>query len=126
MTKAEVDYAQARRLAAALVASGSDGLVVTGTTGETPTLTGKEKLRLFAEVKEAVGGKAKVIAGAGNYNTAESIELVREAEHAGVDGILATVPYYNKPPQEGLYRHFEAIAGATSLPCSCTTCPAAR
>lgn len=112
----EVDYPQARRLAAALVASGSEGLVVSGTTGETPTLTAKEKLRLYGEVKAEVGGKAQVIAGATNYNTAESIDQVREVEHLGVDGILATVPYYNKPPQEGLYRHFAAIAGATKLP----------
>jgi 4-hydroxy-tetrahydrodipicolinate synthase len=111
-----VDYTQARRLAAALVASGSEALVVSGTTGETPTLTTKEKVRLYTEVKAEVGGKAKVIAGATNYCTAESIEQIREAEHAGADGILATVPYYNKPPQEGLYRHFAAIAGSTNLP----------
>ena len=111
-----VDYAQARRLAQALVASGSDGLVVSGTTGESPSLSTEEKLRLFAETKEAVGDTAAIVAGTGSYNTAESEELTREAERAGVDAVMAVVPYYNKPPQEGLYRHFKAIAGTTSLP----------
>jgi 4-hydroxy-tetrahydrodipicolinate synthase len=113
----EVDFAQAGNLARALLDSGTDGLVVAGTTGESPTLTVKEKWRLFAEVKKAAGGRAAVIAGTGNYNTAESIELSREAERIGVDALLLTVPYYNKPSQEGLFRHFEAIARATTLPC---------
>lgn len=112
----EVDYAQARRLAQALVSSGTEALVVSGTTGEAPTLSPEEKRRLYAEVKDAVQGKVPVIAGATNYNTAESIEQVKEAERVGVDGILATVPYYNKPPQEGLYAHFAAIAKSTRLP----------
>jgi 4-hydroxy-tetrahydrodipicolinate synthase len=112
-----VDYEQAKRLAVALLDSGSDGMVVSGTTGEAPTLTDEEKVRLFREIKAAVGERGVVVAGTGNYNTAESIELSREAEKAGVDGLLLTVPYYNKPPQEGLYRHFEAIAGSTTLPC---------
>ncbi len=112
-----VDYEQARRLALALLDSGSDGVVVAGTTGEAPTLTREEKLKLFAEVKRAVDGRGAVIAGSGTYNTAESIELSQEAERAGVDGLLLTVPYYSKPTQEGLYRHFEAIARATRLPC---------
>ncbi len=110
----EVDYAQARRLAQALVSSGTEAVLVSGTTGETPTLSIAEKQRLYREVKEAV--RVPVIAGATNYSTAESIEQVREAEHIGVDGILATVPYYNKPPQEGLYAHFAAIARSTRLP----------
>jgi len=113
----EVDYAQARRLAQALLDSGSDGVVVSGTTGEAPTLTHDEKLRLFAEVKDAVDGRGVVIAGTGTYSTAESIELSKEAAQRGVDGLLLTVPYYNRPTQEGLYRHFEAIARSTSLPC---------
>lgn len=113
----EVDYAQAQRLAMALLNSGSDGVVVSGTTGEAPTLTTEEKLRLFAEVKRGVGDAGVVVAGTGNYNTAESVELSREAARAGVDGLLLTAPYYNKPTQEGLFRHFEAIAKATSLPC---------
>jgi len=113
----EVDYAQAKKLAKALLDSGSDGLLVSGTTGECPTLTLEEKLKLFSEVKSAVGNRGTVIAGTGNYSTAESIELTKEAEKTGVDGCLMVVPYYNRPTQDGLYEHFKAIAGATSLPC---------
>ena len=113
----EVDYEQAKALAKALVASGSDGVLVSGTTGESPTLTDEEKLRLWAEVKDALGDSGAVIAGTGNYSTAESIELSKEAEQQGVDGILLVVPYYNKPPQEGLYQHFKAIAESVNLPC---------
>ena len=112
-----VDYEQAKRLAKALLDSGSDGLIVSGTTGESPTLSTEEKLRLYAEVKGVVGDSGAVIAGTGNYNTAESIELSREAQREGVDGLLLVVPYYNKPPQEGLYRHFKAIAESVELPC---------
>ena len=112
-----VDYASAKRLALALLDSGSEGLVVAGTTGESPTLTHDEKLRLFAEVKEAVAGRGAVIAGTGTNDTAGSVELTREAERMGVDGVLVVVPYYNKPTQEGLARHFQAIASATRLPC---------
>jgi 4-hydroxy-tetrahydrodipicolinate synthase len=112
-----VDYAQAGRLALALLESGSDGVVLSGTTGEAPTLTAEEKLRLFTDVKRAVVGAGAVIAGTSSYNTAESVELSREAERTGVDGLLLTCPYYNKPTQEGIFRHFEAIARATSLPC---------
>jgi len=113
----KVDYAQTQRLASALLDSGSDGLVAGGTTGEAPTLTHDEKLRLFAAAKEAVDGRGAVLAGTGTNDTAASIELSQEAERAGVDGLLLTAPYYNKPTQEGLYRHFEAIARATRLPC---------
>jgi 4-hydroxy-tetrahydrodipicolinate synthase len=113
----KVDYAQAKRLANALLDSGSDGLVVSGTTGESPSLSTEEKLRLFAEVKEAIGDRGAVIAGTGNYNTAESIELSQEAEKAGADALLLVVPYYNKPPQEGLYQHFKSIAENVHLPC---------
>ena len=112
----EVDYDQAKRLALALLDSGSDGVVVSGTTGESPTLSTEEKLRLYAEVKAAVGNRGAVIAGTGNYNTAESIELSRAAEREGVDGVLLVVPYYNKPPQEGLYQHFKAIAESVHIP----------
>jgi 4-hydroxy-tetrahydrodipicolinate synthase len=112
-----VDYEQAQRLVPALLDSGSDGLVVAGTTGEAPTLSHDEKLKLFAAVKEAVDGRGAVLAGTGTNNTAASIELSQEAERAGVDGLLLTAPYYNKPTQEGLYRHFEAVASATGLPC---------
>jgi len=112
-----VDYEQAQRLARALLDSGSDGLVVVGTTGEAPTLSHDEKMKLFASVKEAVDGRGAVLAGTGTNDTAASIELSREAERADVDGLLLTAPYYNKPTQEGLYRHFEAVARATGLPC---------
>jgi 4-hydroxy-tetrahydrodipicolinate synthase len=112
----KVDYEQAKRLALTLLECGSDGLVVAGTTGESPTLTADEKIRLFAEVKSAVGNRGAVIAGTGTYDTAESIHLTREGERAGADGVLLTTPYYSRPPQEGLYRHFAAIADVTSLP----------
>ena len=113
----EVDYPRAQRLARALLASGSDGVVVAGTTGEAPTLTHGEKVGLFQAVKEALGRDGQVLAGTGTYDTRESIDLSRVAETTGVDGLLLTVPYYSKPPQEGLYRHFTAIAAAVDLPC---------
>ena len=112
-----VDYEQAKKLALALLASGSDGLVVTATTGESPTLFPEERVRLNAEIKAVVGDRAAVIANTSNNDTLDSIELTREVEKTGVDGFLMVVPYYNKPPQEGLYQHFKAIAEATSLPC---------
>ena len=112
-----VDYGQARRLAQALVESGSDGIVVTGTTGENPTLAHEENLQLWTEVKQAVGDTAAVIAGSGTNGTDETIKLAAMAEEAGADAHLLVVPYYNKPPQEGLYRHFRAVAESTSLPC---------
>jgi 4-hydroxy-tetrahydrodipicolinate synthase len=111
-----VDFGKAAELARNLVAAGNDGLIITGTTGEGPTLNEDEKLELYRVTKRAVGS-ASIVAGTGNYNTAESIHLTREAELCGVDGILLVVPYYNNPPQEGLYQHFKAIAEATSLPC---------
>ncbi|MFQ5933020.1 MAG: 4-hydroxy-tetrahydrodipicolinate synthase [Dehalococcoidia bacterium] len=115
--RGEVDYGQAKRLASALIDSGSDGVVVSGTTGESPTLTTEEKLRLWSEVKSELGDRGTVVAGSGNYNTAETIELTREAESLGVDAALLVVPYYNKPPQSGLYEHFRSVAESTSLPC---------
>jgi len=116
-SQGEVDYAQARHLASALLDSGSDGLVVSGTTGESPTLTKDEKLSLFREIKAELGDRGAVVAGTGTYSTAESIELTREAEKEGMDAVLLVVPYYNKPTQEGLYQHFKAIAESTNLPC---------
>ncbi len=113
----EVDYQQAVKLALALLNSGSDGVLVSGTTGESPTLSREEKLQLFREVKSAVGERGTVIAGTGSYNTAESQRFTREAEKTGVDACLLVVPYYNRPAQEGLFQHFKAIAQATSLPC---------
>ena len=111
-----VDYECAKHLATALVDSGSDGLVLAGTTGESPTLSSEEKLRLFREIRSAIGQRGTIVAGTTNYNTAESIELSQEAAREGIDGILGTVPYYNKPPQDGLYAHFKAIAVAVQVP----------
>ena len=111
-----VNYDAVNQLATHLVDTGSDGLLVTGTTGESPTLTHEEKLQLYRAVSEVVGERAQVIAGTGNYNTAESVELSREAEEIGVHGLVLVVPYYNNPPQEGLYQHFKTIAESTSLP----------
>jgi 4-hydroxy-tetrahydrodipicolinate synthase len=116
-SKGDVDYKQAKKLALALLNSGSDGLVVSGTTGESPTLSREEKLQLFTEVKSAVRNKGAVIAVTGSYNTKESIELTKEAERIGVDAALLVVPYYNKPTQQGLKEHFQAIAKSTKLPC---------
>ena len=113
----EVDYEQAKKLALALLDSGSDGLVVVGTTGESPTLLRREEIKLFTEIKEAVGNRGSIIAGTGSNSTAEAMEATREAEKVGVDACLLVVPYYNKPTQEGLYQHFRAIAASTSLPC---------
>lgn len=112
----EVDYDQAKKLACHLIEHGNDGIVVAGTTGESPTLSAEEKIKLFQAVKEAVGDRAKVIAGTGSYDTAESIKLTKEAEKIGVDGVMLVVPYYSKPSQEGLYQHFKAIAAQTQLP----------
>lgn len=94
----------------------SDSLVVSGTTGESPTLTDEEKLELFAFAVKHAAGRCKIIAGTGSNDTAHSVNLTREAEKCGVDGILLVAPYYNKPNQEGLFRHFETIAAVTSLP----------
>jgi len=112
-----VDYEQAKRLALALLNSGSDGLVVVGTTGESPTLIREEELRLFAEIKSALAGRGSVVAGTGSNSTAEALETTKEAEKIGVDACLLVVPYYNKPTQEGLYQHFKTIAQGTNLPC---------
>ncbi len=113
----KVDYEQAKKLALALLNSGSEGLVVVGTTGESPTLVREEELRLFTEVKSAVGERGAVIAGTGSNSTAEALEATKEAEQIGVDACLLVVPYYNKPTQDGLYQHFKTIAQGTSLPC---------
>lgn len=112
----QVNYKKAQELALFLLENGSDSLVVAGTTGESPTLTFKEKIDLFTAVKEAVGDKGLVIAGTGSYGTEESVELSQAAAKVGVDGLLLVVPYYNRPTQEGLYRHFKTIAAHTTLP----------
>ena len=112
----DVDYARARALAKALLKSGSDGLVIGGTTGEAPAMSDDELLRLFSEVKEAIGEDGAVIAGTTNNNTRGSIALSQAAEKAGVDAVLLTVPAYNKPTMGGLYQHFTAIADSVSIP----------
>jgi 4-hydroxy-tetrahydrodipicolinate synthase len=104
----QVDYAVAEQLAAHLVAHGSDGLVLCGTTGESPTLTWDEEYQLFQVVKQAIAGRAKILAGTGSNSTREAAEATRKAADLGLDGALLVVPYYNKPPQEGLYEHFKA------------------
>lgn len=112
-----VDHDRMWRLARFLSENGSDGLVVTGTTGESPTLSEDEKVALYRTVKDAVAEKGTmVVAGAGTYDTAASVDLSRRAADAGVDGLMAVTPYYSRPQQEGLARHFEAIADATDLP----------
>ena len=113
----EVDYDQAKKLALALLKSGSEGLVLAGTTGESPTLLHEEELILFTEVKKAVGNKASIIANTGSNSTAEAVLSTKGAEKIGVDACLLVVPYYNKPTQEGLYQHFKTIASSTKLPC---------
>ncbi len=110
------DVGGARALAAHLVDHGSDGLVVCGTTGESPTLTHEEKLSLFETVVDEVGGRAAVVAGTGTYNTAESVQLTKEACERGVAACLVVTPYYSKPPQEGLLAHFRTVADASSKP----------
>lgn len=122
-TTGEVDYARAQELTAHLIENGSTGLVVSGTTGESPTLSPTEKLELFRVVKKAAGN-VPVIANTGDNETSFSVEMTRQAEKVGVDGILMVVPYYNKPSQEGLYQHFKAIAEATELPCLLYNVPA--
>lgn len=112
----QVDYAKAGELALYLMKNGSDGVVVAGTTGESPTLTREEKVKLFRAVKEKVGNQGAVIAGTGSNDTAGTVELTRRAAETGVDGAMLVVPYYNKPTQEGLYRHFTAVAEQTDLP----------
>src|SRR5947208_15113373 len=111
-----VAFERFRELATYLVENGSDGVVVCGTTGESPTLSDAEKLDLFRVALDEVGGRATVIAGTGTYDTGHSVHLTREATAVGVDAILVVTPYYNKPPQRAIVRHFETIAGATHLP----------
>ena len=114
--KGNVDFVKTTKLVNYLLENGSDGLVVSGTTGESPTLTTEEKVALFQHVVKVVDKRVPVIAGTGSNNTYASIELTKKAEKAGVDGILLVAPYYNKPNQNGLYEHFKAIASETALP----------
>jgi 4-hydroxy-tetrahydrodipicolinate synthase len=111
-----VDYDRFRELAQQLTDHGSDGLVVAGTTGESPTLTDDERLELFRAAVDAVGARASVVAGTGTYSTAHSVHLTEQAHAIGVDGFLVVTPYYNKPPQRGIVEHFKAIADASDRP----------
>ena len=111
-----VNYEGTAELAEHLIEHGSDGLVVSGTTGESPTLTDEEKLELFRVVVDAAAGRAAVIAGTGSNDTAHSVELTLRAGEVGIDGVLAVTPYYNKPPAAGVIAHFQAVAAAAELP----------
>ncbi|MHC0433738.1 4-hydroxy-tetrahydrodipicolinate synthase [Streptomyces sp. O3] len=111
-----LDLDGAQQLAAHLVDAGNDGLIINGTTGESPTTTDAEKTELVRAVLEAVGDRAHIVAGVGTNDTRHSLQLARAAEEVGAHGLLAVTPYYNKPPQEGLLRHFTAIADSTGLP----------
>lgn len=113
----EIHWEEAARLIDYLIKEQkSDALVISGTTGESPTLSDEEKVQLFEFAVKHAAGRCKIIAGTGSNNTSHSIHLTKEAERVGVDGVLLVVPYYNKPSQEGMYRHFEAIAQSTDLP----------
>jgi 4-hydroxy-tetrahydrodipicolinate synthase len=111
-----IDFDRFRALASHLVANGSDGIVVSGTTGEAPTLTDDERLELFAVAVDELRGRATVVAGAGTYSTAHSIHLAERAQELGVDALLVVTPYYNLPPQRGIVEHFRAIAASSDLP----------
>ena len=111
-----VDLDAFRRLAAHVVDNGSDGLVVTGTTGESPTLSDEERQELYAAAVDEVGDRATVVAGTGTYSTAHSVHLTERAHELGVDAFLVVTPYYNRPPQAGIVEHFRAIAAATDKP----------
>ena len=111
-----VDLDRFRDLASYLVDNGSDGIVVCGTTGESPTLTDDEKVALWETAVDLLQGRAPVVAGTGTYDTAHSIHLTKKATEIGVDGLLVVTPYYNKPPQRGIVEHFRAIAAASDLP----------
>ncbi|WP_341267536.1 4-hydroxy-tetrahydrodipicolinate synthase [Gordonia malaquae] len=115
-SKGEVDFDKAAELADQLVSRGCDGLVVSGTTGESPTTTVPEKTELLKVVLDAVGDRARVVQGAGSYDTAETIRRCRDAAEIGAHGLLIVTPYYSKPPQAGVYAHFTAVADATDLP----------
>lgn len=112
----EIDYDKTKNIVNHLIATGTDTLIVSGTTGESPTLTKEEKIKLFEQVVIYADGRAKVIAGTGSNDTRGTIELTKKAEELGVDGVMLVAPYYNKPTQEGLYQHFKAVANETKLP----------
>lgn len=112
----DVDYAETEKIVNHLIETGTDAIVVAGTTGESPTLTKEEKLMLFEKVLEFAKGRAKIIAGTGTNNTKTTIELTKKAEAIGVDGVMVVTPYYNKPSQEGIFQHFKFVANETKLP----------
>ena len=113
----ELDLKQARALARRLVEGGSDALVINGTTGESPTVFYPQKMKLFQAVVEEVGGEIPIIANVGDNCTADTVDFVQDVQKLGVDAFMLVVPYYNKPPQEGLYQHFKTIAESVDLPC---------
>lgn len=115
-SKGNLDLENISDLVDYLIDHGTDGLVVAGTTGESPTLTSEEKIALFEHTVKAANGRVPIIAGTGGNNTRASVELTKKAEEAGVDSVMVVAPYYNKPNQEGLYQHFKTIAASTSLP----------
>ncbi|MDF2904183.1 MAG: dihydrodipicolinate synthase, partial [Bacillus sp. (in: firmicutes)] len=115
-SKGHIDFVKTTQLVNHLIGSGSESIVVAGTTGESPTLSKEEKVALFQHVVQVVDKRVPVIAGTGSYNTYESIELTKKAEQVGVDAVMLVGPYYNKPNQEGMYQHFKTIAESTTLP----------
>lgn len=120
----EIDWKKLEGIVERLIATGSDAIVVAGTTAESPTLSHDEKIQLFQFTLEKAAGRAKVIAGTGSNNTRETIRLSREAEELGIDGLMLVAPYYNRPSQEGLYQHFKAVAESTSVPIMLYNVPA--
>ena len=108
----KVDYELAVKLANYIIENGSDGIVLCGTTGESPTLTWDEQHQLFVVIRNSLQSKAKILIGTGSNSTSEAVEATQKAFEAGADGALVVVPYYNKPPQEGLYEHFKNVANA--------------
>lgn len=113
----DLDLKQARALARRLVENGADALIINGTTGESPTVFYPQKMKLFEAVVSEIDGEVPVIANVGDNCTADTVDFARDVQKLGVDGFMLVVPYYNKPPQEGLYQHFKTIAGSIDLPC---------
>lgn len=122
--KMQVNYSKAGELAEYLCENGSEGIIVSGTTGESPVLLTEEQLQLFAVVKEKIGKRVQVWGGTGSNDTGHVVALSREAEKTGIDGLLLVCPYYNKPPQEGLYQHFKKVADSVHLPIMLYNIPA--
>ncbi|MBM7094231.1 4-hydroxy-tetrahydrodipicolinate synthase [Bacillus sp. H-16] len=115
-SKGNIDFNKTTKVIEHLIANGSDGLVVAGTTGESPTLSQEEKLALFEHAVKVAGGRVKIIAGTGSNNTFQTVEFTKRAEQTGVDAVMLVTPYYNKPSQQGMFEHFKTIAEKTKLP----------